>query len=360
MAGYSSCYAIAEFWKAQRSILSKLLKNFPEKDISHDTIRRIIKLLVGQETVNVVRRFTDPLVQFLKRRIINMDGQAVRAAIKEDNGATRYVLNVFADEDQLCLNQVYIGPKENEISQAIKALSGLNIRGAVITTDALNTHKSLCQFVLNQGADYCFALKQNHKNLYEEVPTWFRAKSLSAAVKEISRDDDGHGRKEHHVYRVLPANSNKLLIEHVTEWPGLEDGCVVETTTTRINKKTGEKSVGTRYFITSLHYDELYIAEAVARAIRGHWGIENTLHWTLDVTMNQDRTQCRNAEFLNGKTSVHKVAFNFFAKIQAMLEEESGKKAPSKRALMARLSNLSDGVMLIAKLYDRMRNEGKN
>lgn len=360
MAGYSSCYAIAEFWKAQKDVLSKLLKNFPEKDISHDTVRRIIKLLGGQDAVNVIRRFTDPLVQFLKRRIISMDGQAVRAAIKEDNGAARYVLNVFANEDQLCLNQVYIGPKENEITQAINALSGMNIRGAVVTTDALNTQKNLCQFVLDQGADYCFALKQNHKNLYGEVSTWFQAKSLSAAVKEISRDDDGHGRKEHRVYRVLPANSNKLLMEYVTEWPGLEDGCVVETTTTRISKKTGEKSVETRYFITSLYYDELYIAEAVAHAIRGHWGIENSLHWTLDVTMNQDRTQCRNAEFLNGKTSMNKVSFNLFSKIQALLEEESGKKAPSKRALMAKLSNLSDAVMLIAKLYDHMRNEEKN
>ena len=363
MAGYKSCHAIAAFWKAQRKELSKLIKDFPEKDISHDTVRRMIKLLGGQDTVSVIQRFTEPLVQEMKRKILNLDGQAVRAAGENENGTKRYFLNVYSHDDQLCLAHKYIGNKENEITQAINvlmALKGVKIEGSILTVDALNTQKELCAFVLEQRADYCFALKQNHKNLFEEVQTWFKAKSLQKMVKVNERTDDGHGRAEHRIYRILPANSNPLLMEYVTEWPGLEDGCVVETVTHRVNKKTGEESTETRYFITSLHYDERYIGEVVARAIRSHWGIENTLHWTLDVTFGQDRTQCKNGDFLDGKISLTKTVFNLMSKVQSLMEMETGKEAPSKATLMASMSNLRDAIMWISKLFAHTKIEGQN
>lgn len=363
MAGYKSCRAIAAFWKAQRNQLSLLIKDFPDKDISHDTIRRLIKLLGGQDTVSVIQRFTEPLVRDMTRKILNLDGQAVRAAGENENGTKRYFLNVYSHDDQLCLTHKYIGNKENEITQAInvlKALKGLKIEGCILTVDALNTQKELCDFILGQRADYCFALKSNHKNLHTEVQTWFKSKSLQKMVKVKEKCEDGHGRVEHRVYRILPANSNPLLMEYVTEWPGLEDGCVVETVTRRINKKTGEESTETRYFITSLHYDERYIGEVVARAIRSHWGIENTLHWTLDVTFGQDRTQCKNGDFLDGKISLNKTVFNFMSKVQSLIEMETGKEAPSKASLMASMSNIRDAILWISRIFEQAKNEGEN
>lgn len=360
LAGYKSCYAIAAFWKAKRQELSKLIKDFPEKDISHDTIRRLIKLLGGQDTVNVIQRFTEPLIKEMRQKILNLDGQAVRAAGENENGTKRYFLNVYSHDDQLCLYHKYIGAKENEITHAINALRGLKIEGSILTVDALNTQKDLCAFVLDQRADYCFALKQNHKNRFEEVQTWFKAKSLQKMVKAVESTDDGHGRSEHRVYRILPANSNPLLMEYITEWPGLEDGCVVETVTHRVNKKTGEESNETRYFITSLHYDERYIGEVVARAIRSHWGIENTLHWTLDVTFGQDHTQCKNGDFLDGKISLNKVVFNLMSEVQSQIEMETGKKAPSKASLMASMSNIPDAIKWLYKLFCNTKKEEQN
>ena len=103
---------------------------------------------------------------------------------------------------------------------------------------------------------------------------------------------------------------------------------------------TGVITSHKRYFITSLNYDERYICQQLLRTIRNHWGIENSLHWVLDVTFSQDRTQCKNAEYLQGKTGLNKIVFNVMSRVQTLEQEQTGKEAPSKAVLKARYSNI--------------------
>ena len=114
---------------------------------------------------------------------------------------------------------------------------------------------------------------------------------------------------------------------------------------------TGETTEETRYFITSLAFDAQYIAQRVMRCIRSHWGIENSLHWCLDVTFNQDRTQCSNADYIKGQTVLNKMAFNLLSKMQNLEVERTGKQAPSKPMLKARFSNPEALITTMAQLF---------
>jgi len=359
MMGHPSCYAIAEFWAAQMENLKKLISGFPSQAISHDTIRRIIKILGGQAGIDFVKKLTEPLLAELSQKLIALDGQAVRAA-GELGTASRYTFNVFSCDEELCLRQVLIGAKENEITRAVEAVEDLPLEGAIVTCDALNTQKKLAQCLVGKGADYCFALKENHKTFYSLVTIVFKSKEASEKAVVLETNDKGHGRVEKRVYRVLPASSYPELKDCVSEWAGLEDGCIVETTTDRYNAKSKEKTVETRYFITTLHFDTEYIGRAVARAIRGHWGIENKLHWSLDVVFNQDRTQCKNADFINGKTSVNKIAYNIMSRIQRMQEEKTGKPALSKPALKAKSTDVEWTLGTMISLFGGAQKGGEN
>ena len=350
VCGFTSNYAIAEFWAAHRNTFERLIKDFPQADISHDTVRRIIKLLGVQDASKLLRRFTEPLIEELAQRVVSIDGQAVRAASKA--GATsRYALNVYDSDQGLCLNQIWIEEKENEISRAVEAIEELDLRGAVLTCDALNTQKKFCAKLIEKGADYCMALKGNHALLHDEVSAWFRTARVADMSKTATRVDKGHGRYEQREVAVLPSSIVSLNRKIVQQWPGLEDGCLVKTTTLRTLTATGETSEETRYFITSLGFDSQYIAERVMRCIRSHWAIENSLHWCLDVTFNQDRTQCTNADYIKGRTVLNKVAFNLLSKLQSAELERTGKQAPSKPMLKARFSNPETLIAAMAQLF---------
>ena len=348
ISGFTSNYAIAEFWKAHRAVFEKYIKNFPQSDISHDTVRRIIQLLGGQDASKLLRRFTEPLLEEMTQQVIALDGQAVRAASKA-NERPRYALNVYGTDKGLCLNTVWIEDKENEITRAIEAISDLNLHGAVITCDALNTQKALCQVLIEKGADYCMALKANHALLCEQVTEWFKTAQSSQIAKTACRIEKGHGRIEEREVRVIPARIETLNRQTIQEWRGLEDGCFIKTTTRSIEVSTGNVRSEDRYFITSLAFEADHIAQRAMRCIRSHWQIENALHWCLDVTFNQDRTQCSNADYIKGRTVLTKIAFNFLSKLQTMELETSGKQPASKAMLKARYSNPEHLIVALAK-----------
>ena len=347
--GVTSNYSIAQFWKRNRPTLEKWIPDFPQKDISHDTVRRLISLIGAENSHDLIARFTEPLVVAMKQRVIAVDGQAIRAASAQA-GAGRYTLNVLDTDNGLCLQQVFIGEKENEITRARDAISGLNLQGAIVTCDAMNTQKKFCAEIIDKGADYSMALKRNHGFLYDEVEAWFRTDKVNdaAVFQDVSA---GHGRIETRTVKVLPSSVLEFNRENLKDWMGLEDGCVAMTQTIRTDKEGEVLSMDTRYFITSLAFEEDYIAQRVMRAIRNHWQIENGLHWCLDVTFNQDRTQCSNANYIKGRTVLNKVAFNMLSKMQANIEKETGKTAPTKPTLMTDMMDTDHLIRSVLGLY---------
>ena len=127
----------------------------------------------------------------------------------------------------------------------------------------------------------------------------------------------------------------------------------MEDVTDTVKKNTGEiLGPQVRYYISSLRYDAPNVEQVLHRAIRQHWVIENKGHWALDMAFNQDRLQCTNAQYLAGRTLLNKIALNFTTKIQTRLEETTGKKAPSKPVIRARLNKIED---MLAAMNDCIR-----
>lgn len=349
LAGYSSDYQVAQYWKANRKIFERWFEDFPHQDISHDTVRRLVKVLGRNNAKDLIERFTRPLLEQYSTRVVAIDGQAVRAAITSKQ--SRYVLNVYDAENEVCLQQKLIGEKNNEITEAVNVLEGLDLTGAVITCDALNTQTKLARAVIeDKHADYCFALKENQDHLYKEVQGWFKTRKRFEAKCSIE-ENIGHGRQEKREIAVLPAQLlQKLNAELLGKWAGLEDGCIVQAKTKR-SLDTGAESEDVRYYITSLNYDKRYIAQVLARIIRRHWSIENNLHWVLDVVFRQDEMQCRNSDYLTGRTLINKVVLNLMSKLQIAEEKTTGKASVSKPAMKAMLSAPEQTIALLAGLY---------
>lgn len=334
----TSCRQIAEFWKVQRPILQKHFEDFPATDISHDTVRRIIMLL-GRDNMNdLIARFTEPLIQSYGKRVIAFDGHAVKATQNSAKGSpSRYILNVFDTDSGLVLEQRLVEAKSNEIKACTSLVDQIDIKGCIVTADALNTQTQFAKKILEKRADYCLAVKSNQGLTYEEIKETFASK-FSECAKDHEQIDFGHGRIETRIVRVFPGHY--LTSSILKKWEGLQEGCIVEATTDSVEKATGVITSHKRYFITSLNYDERYICQQLLRTIRNHWGIENSLHWVLDVTFSQDRTQCKNAEYLQGKTRLNKIVFNVMSRVQTLEQEQTGKEAPSKAVLKARYSNI--------------------
>ena len=359
LAGYSSCRQVAEYWNLHRSVFAHWFPHFPDRPISDDTVRSVIKI-VGRTNVNdFIEHFTAPLLETFKLRVLAMDGQAVRAASSQEHPLhSRYVLNMYDTDNELCVQQVLIEEKQNEITQAVNLVKSMDLRGAVVTCDALNTQRKLAQFLINtKHCDYCFAVKANQKELFTQVAGWFKTARGQVMAKSVFSEDDGHGRLEERETYVLPAALMKEFHQDVLDkWEGLEDGSIIMARTKRTFANEPEKnSDQTRYFITSLQFDREYIAETMARVIRRHWMVENGLHWTLDVTFGQDRTQCRNADFLAGRTAINKVILNLMSKAQSEKEVETGRQAAYKPSMKVRFSDPNAAMKLLAKLY---REEG--
>lgn len=175
-----------------------------------------------------------------------MDGQAACAASSLEHKAhSRYVLNLFDTDNEMCLQQVLIEEKENEITQAVNIVTSMDLSGAIFTCDAMNTQKKLAEFLLyEKHCDYCFAVKGNHKELHSQVCSWFKTKQGRSAAKEFARIELGHGRTETREISVLPASLMKEFAQDVLDkWAGLEDGCIVMARTKREFADAPEKKL---------------------------------------------------------------------------------------------------------------------
>lgn len=349
MQGKTSCTEIAEFWHQCRPLLSKTFPNFPDEEISHDTVRRITMIIGKDKNAALIERFVEMLRSRLSHPVIAVDGQAIRAS-RDSSQHSPYVLNIMDADNELILAQQVIGEKNNEITHASKLIDTLDIRGAIVTADALNTQTEFAAKIIAEKADYCLALKANQDLTYEQVRGFFELGTHEYKIARPSVTDQG-GKITKRKTRVLPG---ALLPEEIlNKWVGLDEGSIVEAVTDTVKKNTGEiLGPQVRYYISSLRYDAPNVEQVLHRAIRQHWAIENKGHWALDMAFNQDRLQCTNAQYLAGRTLLNKIALNFTTKIQTRLEEATGKEAPSKPVIRARLNKIED---MLAAMNDCIR-----
>lgn len=217
--------------------------------------------------------------------IFAVDGKTARRSHDHKNGlGALHSVSVWASEFGLSLGQVACAEKSNEITAIPELLRLVDIKGAIITIDAMGTQKAIAEEIIEGGADYVLALKGNHETLHQAVIDYID-EELDGEMKSAREHvtvEKGHGRDEKRTYLQLPAPKS---LPGFALWKGLETiGMVI-----LCSVRDGMETIEVRYYISSLAMG----VERFARAVRSHWGVENGCHWVLDMTYREDESRIR-------------------------------------------------------------------
>lgn len=280
-AGINTWTGFADFAEAHQETLKKFI-DLDEGIPSHDTISRVISSLNVEQFALCFEKFVKELSQLVKGTIA-IDGKTIRGSA--DNGKNikpKHIISAWSDATKLVLAQVKVNEKSNEITAIPELLKMLDVQGQIVTIDAMGCQRDICQKIVEKSGDYVICLKGNQGSLHKDVKAFFEDQE-SEITHEWEEFDKGHGRIEH---RICRATDDIEWLQREYEWPGMVSIAAVYST--RETKNGIGKDV--RYYISSLQAD----AERIAKTARSHWGIENKLHWVLDVVFNEDKTKIRN------------------------------------------------------------------
>lgn len=210
-----------------------------------------------------------------------------------------YLLNVWVSENRFCLHQKKVQDKSNEITVIPEALESIDIADATISIDVMGTQREVAGLIVNKGGHYFLALKDNQKQLYEDVECAFKVHSGYDVMETIEKD---HGRIETRRCAVLPAKEY-LLEESINKWTNLST--IVKIVSTREIK--GIVTQDTRYYISDESEPKAAYYNSLAR---GHWAIENQLHWMLDVICKEDDCRAREGYDSQNLSVLRKIALH--------------------------------------------------
>jgi len=275
LGGMDNFTEIEIFAETREEELKKVL-NLSAGIPSHDTIRRVLLMINPKHFHECFIRFIESLT-LLNTKQIAIDGK-----VSKNSGSNPlHFVSAWCKENGLVLGQVKVDKKSNEIIAIPTLLSTLNITGCIISIDAMGCQRKIAQQIIDGNGDYLLALKKNHRELYENVVASFENNEL--ITNKYVEYDKGHGRRERREYRVI-TDVDRICKSH--DWPGLKSIIMVISKRT-INEKI---SIEQRFYLSSVVEN----AKQMGTYIRSHWGIENELHWTLDVTLKDDKTCIRN------------------------------------------------------------------
>jgi len=285
IAGANDFVAIATFGVDKEAWLRRFLE-LPNGIPCHDTFGRVFAALNP-------RAFFDCFVEWIRAvaqangRFVAIDGKTLRASLdRATNLGPLHVVSAWATQQRLSLGQVAVAEKSNEITAIPQLLEMLELEGAIVTIDAMGCQKEIAAKIRERGADYVLTVKANQEHLEQDVAAAFRAADEgSDSAKDLcvrEAHDRGHGRTETRRYEVLPVPSDLRGLE---QWQDLRSIARV----IRVYQEGGQEKSEVRYFISSLSPK----VKRLMQAIRSHWGIENNLHWVLDVYFGEDRSRVR-------------------------------------------------------------------
>lgn len=278
---------------------------------SHDTFDRVFALLDPLGFEKQFQAFTQALIKNSAGAFIAVDGKTLRRSWKKAWSKTPvHLVSAFADKNQVVLGQLATDSKSNEITAIPKLLAMLTLAGRTVTIDAMGCQRDIARQIIEQQGHYILAVKDNQPTLHEKVKGLLDEailetfKSMSHGYDEQRTDD--HGRIE--TRRVWVTNEVKWLGKELLEqWPGLASLIVVESVRQDLGDLSGKVTTERRYFISSHGGTD---APFLARGIRGHWGIENRLHWSLDVQMNEDQCRLREGSGAENFSRLRRIALN--------------------------------------------------
>lgn len=275
---------------------------------SHDTFERVFSIIDPKKFSECFLKWTDSISNIKNGEVIAIDGKTVRRSFTDSKKKNPiHMVSAWATDAGVVLGQVKVDEKSNEITAIPELLSDLEIENCIITIDAMGCQKNIAETILAKKADYVFSLKGNQGSLHDEVSSFFSF-CLERDFNGIKYDtytsfDTDHGRIERRTYWITDEIS-RLASEN--GWQGLKCFGMAQSEVT-INDSV---TVEVRYFITSLTPD----AKIFGNAVRRHWSIENSLHWTLDFTFREDESRVRKGYSAENLVVLRRIALNTLKK----------------------------------------------
>lgn len=282
IAGAQDWQEIETFGRKRRAWLQRFLA-LPNGIPSHDTFERVFDRLNPQTFQACFREWVQAVRAALHIRHVAIDGKTLRGSGSATLGPL-HLVSAWATAQHLSLGQVAVDSKSNEITAIPALLELLDLHGALVTIDAMGCQKAIAQKIVDQGGDYVLTVKENQPHLLEDIQRRLE-QAFDSDFAGLEHDtwekrERGHGREELRCYTVLHTTDG---IRHAEDWAGLttigmcySERTVQGKTTTEVRYFIGSKKAGARYY---------------GRGLRHHWGIENHLHWQLDVTFGEDRSR---------------------------------------------------------------------
>ena len=320
ICGADSFEEIERFGKARRDWLKQFLA-LPKGIPSHDTFNRVLSALDRDQFSVCFARWMTDLCVATGLRAIAIDGKACRAAPGDTFTGCLHRVNAWATENNLFLGPVAVEDGSNEITAAPALLQVLDLKGALVTLDAAFCQKGIVKQIRAQGGDYLVAVKGNQRSLQRAVHAVFERAGETgfAGCEMVATVEDGHGRHEERYVTVIrdPEGLPK-------EWADV--GAVVMVSRERQVK--GKNTSTDHFYITSRRDS----AAELAGYVRGHWGVENGLHWCLDVSFREDANRTRDTNAGSNLGVIRRVAVS-------LLKQDTGKGSIKAKRLNAALDH---------------------
>lgn len=310
--GAGDWQAVQRWGRAKRPWLATFLDLPPQGGIpSRDTFRRVFAALDPDAFERWFLDWSAQLVRVTQGRLLAIDGKTIRRSLHKAGGqATLHLVSAWCEKNHLVLGQVACDQKSNEITAIPKLLDLLDLQGATVTIDAMGCQKDIARKIVQARGDYLLAVKDNHKTLHEDVRFFFEDAIAQDDAKLLKLDrprvEADHGRIE---TRQVWASADLAWLKHLGhDWAGIK-GIVCVQGQRQTFGPEGKTSVERRYYLTS-HDPRQIGADKLLDMARGHWGVENKLHWCLDVSYREDERRLRTGHGAQNFSRLCRISLN--------------------------------------------------
>jgi predicted transposase YbfD/YdcC len=305
------------FGKLKKDWLKQFLE-LPGGIPSHDTFNRFFAALNPQSLQECFLNWVQEVAQITEGRIVSIDGKRLCGSGSDGKKAIVHMVSAWCNTNNMVLGQVKTDDKSNEITAIPELLKLLNIEGCTVTIDAMGCQRDIADKIVEMGGAYVLAVKGNQGHLLDDIKEAFD-ETKTAIMDSSSSLEMGHGRIEKRTCDVI---TDTDWVCNKGEWKGLRS--LIRITTERTDKANGEKQQEQRYYISST----MPGAEALLNITRQHWGVENKLHWMLDVNFGEDASQKKAGNAAQNFSVISRIALN-------LLQNEKSKKLSIKKKRLA-------------------------